>query len=184
MKGEHRPRRGPEQQIRLALDAVDIREETRHQSGSDQQGQRDETLMHQENIRFSARTAGGIVQVTKAEESLALWSVRASLPSAREDSRAATQKGRARTQNKVLVIMDYEIFQKQAYQRTGSQRDSISKVTDSIQRGMNNSSPVFDSSKASESAADFLPIPLGDTPPRLVDRRSRTRTEAIIFPAR
>jgi hypothetical protein len=92
--------------------------------------------MHQENIRFSARTAGGIVQVTKAEESLALWSVRASLPSAREDSRAATQKGRARTQNKVLVIMDYGIFRKQVYRRTGGQRDSILKVTDSIQRGI------------------------------------------------
>src|SRR5258708_13911877 len=77
-----------------------------------------------------------------------------------EDSHAATQKSRARTQNKVLVIMDYEIFQKQAYQRTGSQRDSISKETDSIQRGMNNSSPVFDSSNTIESAATSLPIPL------------------------
>ena len=52
-----------------------------------------------------------------------------------EDSHAATQKSRAHTQNKVLVIMDDGIFQKQAYRRTGSQRDSIPKVTDSIPRG-------------------------------------------------
>src|SRR5256885_13971794 len=73
----------PQLQIRLAFDAVDIREEAGHQSGSDQQGQRYKTLMHQENIRFSARTAHGIVQVTKAEESLVLCSVPATLPPAR-----------------------------------------------------------------------------------------------------
>jgi len=81
---------------------VDIREEAGHQGGSDQQRQRYETLMHQENIRFSARIACGMVQVTKAEESLVHWSVPATLPPRTEDSHAATQKSRARTQNKVL----------------------------------------------------------------------------------
>jgi hypothetical protein len=38
------------------------------------------------------------------------------------------------TQNKVLVIMDYGIFRKQVYGRTGGQRDSSPKVTDSIQQ--------------------------------------------------
>src|SRR5260370_16688275 len=80
MKRENRPRRCPHQQIRLALDAVDIREEAGHQGGSDQQRQRYETLMHQENIRFSARIACGIVQVAKPEESLALSSVPPTLP--------------------------------------------------------------------------------------------------------
>ena len=80
MKRENRPRRCPQLQIGLAFDAVDIREEAGHQSGSDQQSQRYKTLMHQENIRFSARIAHGIVQVTKAEQCLVLWSVPATLP--------------------------------------------------------------------------------------------------------
>src|SRR5712664_1235449 len=83
MKRENRPRRCPQRQIRVWRDAGDIREEAGHQGGSDQQRQRYETLMHQENIRFSARIACGIVQVAKAEESLALWSVPATLPPAR-----------------------------------------------------------------------------------------------------
>src|SRR6266481_3066883 len=136
MKREHGPRGCPQQQIRLAFNPVDVREEARHQSGSDQQRQRDKTLMHQEHIRFSARTADDIPQVTKAQESLVLRWVRPIPLPAREDSRAATQEGRACTQNKVLVIMDYGIFRKQAYRGTGSQRDSISEVTDSIQKGL------------------------------------------------
>ena len=39
MKSEDGPRGGPQQQISLALDAVDIREKARHQSSGDQQGQ-------------------------------------------------------------------------------------------------------------------------------------------------
>jgi hypothetical protein len=92
--------------------------------------------MHQEHIRFSARTADDIPQVTKAQESLVLRWVRTIPLLALEDSRAATQEGRACTQNKVLVIMDYGIFRKQAYRGTGSQRDSILEVTDSIQKGI------------------------------------------------
>src|SRR5712691_3140793 len=92
--------------------------------------------MHQEHIRFSARTADDIPQVTKTQESLVLRCVRTIPILAREDNRAATQEGRACTQNKVLVIMDYGIFRKQAYRGTGSQRDSITEVTDSIQRGI------------------------------------------------
>jgi hypothetical protein len=136
MEREHGPRRCPQQQIRLAFDPVDVREEARHQSGSDQQRQRDKTLMHQERIRFSARTADDIPQVTKAQESLVLCCVLTIPLLAREDSRAATHEGRACTQNKVLVIMDYGNFRKQAYRRTGSQRDSIAEVTDSIQRNI------------------------------------------------
>jgi hypothetical protein len=49
------------------------------------------------------------------------------------DSRAATQGSRASTQNKVLVIMDYEIFRKQAYRGTGGQKDSMAGVTHSVQ---------------------------------------------------
>src|SRR5882762_8961049 len=44
-------------------------------------------------------------------------------------------EGRACTQNKVLVIMDYGILRKQAYRGTGCQRDSISKVTNSKRKG-------------------------------------------------
>ena len=134
MEREHGPRRCPQQQIRLAFDPVDVREEARHQSGSDQQRQRDITLMHQEHIRFSARTADDIPQVTKAQESLVLCCVLTIPLLAREDSRAGAHEGRACTQNKVLVIMDYGNFRKQAYRGTGSQRDSTAEVTDSIQR--------------------------------------------------
>src|SRR6202140_705283 len=112
MEREHGPRRCPQQQIRLAFDPVDVREEARHQSGSDQQRQRDKTLMHQEHIRFSARTAVDIPQVTKAQESLVLCCVRTIPLRAREDSRAATQERGACTQSEVLVIMVYGILRK------------------------------------------------------------------------
>src|SRR5437899_2025277 len=42
-------------------------------------------------------------------------------------------ESRARTQNKVLVIMDYQIFRKQVYRSTGCQRDSMEGVMDSVQ---------------------------------------------------
>jgi hypothetical protein len=92
--------------------------------------------MHQEHIRFSARTADDIPQATKAQESLVLGGVHTIPLLAREDSRAATHEERARTQDKVLVIMDYGIFRKQVYRGTGSQRDSTAEVTVSIQRGL------------------------------------------------
>ena len=76
--------------------------------------------MHQEHIRFSARIADDIRQITKAQKSLVFRRTTATPPLAREDSRAATHEGRACTQNKVLVIMDDGIFRKQAYRRTGS----------------------------------------------------------------
>jgi hypothetical protein len=60
VKGEYSPRRCPEKKIVLALNAVYVREEAGHQSGGDQQRQGNETLMHQENIRFSARIADGL----------------------------------------------------------------------------------------------------------------------------
>jgi hypothetical protein len=47
-------------------------------------------------------------------------------------------ESRARTQNKVLVIMDYQIFRKQVYRGTGCQRDSIEGVMDSLQWGQPN----------------------------------------------
>ena len=75
----------------------------------------------------------------KAQRSFVLCRAGAIQERAREDSRAATQEGRACTHNKVPVIMDYEIFGKQVYRRTGGQRDSIVVVTDSIQREIRNS---------------------------------------------
>jgi hypothetical protein len=86
--------------------------------------------MHQGHIRFSVRVADGIRQATKAQKSLVPRSVRTIPLPAREDSRAETQEAGADTQTKVLEIMDYWIFRKQAYTGTGSQRDSISEVTD------------------------------------------------------
>src|SRR5437870_7794070 len=65
MKAENSPPGGPQQQIILALDAVDIREEARHQSGGDQQRHGDKTVMHQELIRFSIRIADGTPLATR-----------------------------------------------------------------------------------------------------------------------
>jgi len=89
--------------------------------------------VHQGHVRFSVRSADGIPPVTKAQNSVVSRGIPAPRPSAREDNRAATQEGGAGTQNKVLVIMEYRIFRKQAYSGTGSQRDSSTGVTDSIQ---------------------------------------------------
>jgi hypothetical protein len=63
-------------------------------------------------------------------------------PPAREDSRAATQKLAPGTQNKGLVIMDYGIFRKQVYRRTGGQRDSSLSVTNSVQGGSARAVPI------------------------------------------
>ena len=41
------------------------------------------------------------------------------------------------------LIMDYDIFRKQVYRRTGGQRDSILKVTDSIQREILSGAGLF-----------------------------------------
>src|SRR5882762_5725846 len=137
MKREYRPAGSPQEQIGLALDAVDVRKKARHQRGGDQQRQRNETLMHQEHIRFSAVSRMILSKARKRERPLR-FRARATLECAREDSRAATPEGRARTQNKVPVIMDYAIFRKQVYRRTGGQRDSIVVVTDSVQREVRN----------------------------------------------
>jgi hypothetical protein len=89
--------------------------------------------MHQENIQFSACFADSISWSHEDKKVPRAPGVTLTPPPAREDNRAATQEGRALAQNKVLVIMDYGIFRKQAYHRTGSQRDSSVEVTDSIQ---------------------------------------------------
>ena len=47
MKSKNKPGRGPEQQIILALDAVDIREKARHKKRGDQQREGNEALMYQ-----------------------------------------------------------------------------------------------------------------------------------------
>lgn len=125
MQPEEHPRSCPEKQVRLALDAVDVREEPGHQSSGDQQRQRNKTLMYQGRNRFPARSTGGTPSVTKAHRSFVLRCVPAIPPPAQEDNRAATQGSSASTQNKVLVIMDYEIFRKQAYWGTGGQKDSM-----------------------------------------------------------
>jgi len=82
---------------------VNIRKEPGHQSGGDQQSQGNETLMHQECIRFSAYIADDVPQVTKEQKAFTLCCEPATSVRARKDSRAATQQGRARTQNKVPV---------------------------------------------------------------------------------
>ena len=133
MKREYRPPGSPYQQIPLALDAVNVGKEARHQSGGDEQRQGNETLMHQEYIRFYVHITDDFTQVTKAQKPIVPCSVPATLARAREDRRRATEQGRARAPSK-YSIMDYGIFRKQVYRRTGGQRDSVLKVTDSIQR--------------------------------------------------
>ena len=71
---------------------MNIRKEARHQSGGYQQRQGNETLMHQEYIRFFARAiADDGTQVTKVQNPLVFCYVPTTLARARGDSRAATQ---------------------------------------------------------------------------------------------
>ncbi len=72
MKAKHGPRRGPQQQISLALDAVHIRKEAGHQNGGNQQGQRNKTLVDQDHNRFSARVADGALPLAKTQTSFVL----------------------------------------------------------------------------------------------------------------
>ena len=65
VKRENRPRGGPQQQVSLALDVVDIREEASHQDCGDQQRQRNKAFRYQDRIRFPARIADGISLVTR-----------------------------------------------------------------------------------------------------------------------
>jgi len=90
--------------------------------------------MHQERNRFSACMADSIVQVTKAREFLVFCWVSTILLRPQERNPRATQEGSACSQNKACVIMDEGNFRKQVYPRTGSQRDSISAVSNSIRR--------------------------------------------------
>jgi hypothetical protein len=90
--------------------------------------------MHQKNIRFSGYITDENSASHEDTTNFHALPCTRNAPLTREDNRAATQKSRASTQNKVLVIMDYGIFRKQAYRGTGSQRDSRPEVTDSIQR--------------------------------------------------
>ncbi len=50
---------------------------------------------------------------------------RAFLPARVKGQSYGDAESHARTQNKVLVIMDYQIFRKQVYRSTGCQRDSM-----------------------------------------------------------
>jgi hypothetical protein len=90
--------------------------------------------MYQEHIRFSARKADGILQVTKEEESFGAVECTRNAPARTRGQSYGDAEISARTQYKVPVIMDYAIFRKQVYRRTGGQRDSMRVVTDSIQR--------------------------------------------------
>lgn len=53
MKSENEPSDGPEEQITLTLEAVDVRKEARHKKCGDQERQRDEALLDQDDSQFS-----------------------------------------------------------------------------------------------------------------------------------
>ena len=116
MQRVKRPAKGPQQQIRLALDGVDIREEARYQSGSREQRQHDEILVDQKFSRLRTHT------------SLNLLSERNRSKCVHHPNRCVAfgtnvclqQSGFA--QNKVLAIMEYRIFQKQTDLDTGNQK--------------------------------------------------------------
>ena len=62
VKAKNKPAGGPIEEIVLALDAVNVGEEAGHQDGGDQQRQRNETLIHQDGVRFpvNARDGNGL----------------------------------------------------------------------------------------------------------------------------
>lgn len=59
MKSENEPSDGPEEQITLTLEAVDVRKEARHKKCGDQERQRDEALLDQDDSQFSTLKKGG-----------------------------------------------------------------------------------------------------------------------------
>ena len=122
---------------------MNIRKEARHQSGGNQQRQGYETLMHQEYIRFSARIiADDVTQVPKAQKP-SCSTVQPQPWHAHERTVVQRRSKVAPVHKTKYLIMDYDIFRKQVYRRTGGQRDSILKVTDSIQREILSGAGLF-----------------------------------------
>ena len=59
MKAEDEPGAGPEKQVILALETVDVRKEARHEKRGDQERQGNKALLYQDHNQFSARKRGG-----------------------------------------------------------------------------------------------------------------------------
>ncbi len=89
--------------------------------------------MHQDHIQFSAPKSGRECASREDADSPRVAMGRR-VPAIRAKGQSyGDAESCARTQNKVLVIMDYQIFRKQVYRGTGSQRDSMEGVMDSVQ---------------------------------------------------
>lgn len=71
MKAKNKPRRGPEEEIVLAFDAVDVREETGHKERGDQQRQGNKALKYQSPVN-SPSGKRTVARSTKAQSSFAL----------------------------------------------------------------------------------------------------------------
>src|SRR5450432_1999147 len=116
MQRVKRPAKSPQKQIRLPLDGVDIREETRHQGGSREQRQHDEILVDQRFSRPPTHTSLSLLSKCNRSKCVHHPNRRVTFGTnpCRQHSGFA--------QNKVLAIMEHRIFQKQPYLDTGNQK--------------------------------------------------------------
>jgi hypothetical protein len=125
---QDRPACGPQEQIVLAFDAVDVGEKGGHQGGSREQRQRDEALLHQGCDQFSVQMVNGSVAPPESGTNLfAFETAHPKLPTITLP--VLRRKASPVTQNKVLAIMNDAKFRKQAYRGTGCQRGSSPGVT-------------------------------------------------------
>jgi hypothetical protein len=157
MQTENEPARGPQKQIVLALNGVDVREKARHEERGDQQRQGNEALMHQSHIQFSAPQSGR-AWVSPEDAESPCFALCRRVPAFRAKGQPyGDAKSCAKPQNKVLVIMDYGILKKQVYRGTGCQRDSMARVTETVEN--ESGTPEFAKLIGSNRPVGRKPVP-------------------------
>ena len=67
MKAKSEPSCGPVEQVRLALEAVDVGEKADYEKRSDEKRQRYEALMHPDQSQLSSKTTDAIVRNAKTQ---------------------------------------------------------------------------------------------------------------------
>ena len=100
MKPKNKPGRGPEQQVILALDAIDVRKKARHQKRGNQQREGNEALMYQAQSILRPPTDGRALTIM-AQKFLRVVSCRHAPVSHTQRQLCGDAESRAQTQNKV-----------------------------------------------------------------------------------
>ena len=101
MKAKNEPRCGPEEQVALTLDTVNVGEEASHKKGGDQQRQGNEALKYQAESILRPPNRGQRAS-TEAQNSFVLWLEATPLKSHAEAVVRRRRKPRPDTIHKVL----------------------------------------------------------------------------------